>query len=126
LHRYIQKQVELAVLEVVDRASLLMTRSLHKLIGLVFIIVAYIFLMVALALYLGPRLGHVSYGYLVVGGVTGGVGVTLAATRPRWLSRLMQTGWVSLVYESMSEGQSSQNETKNQPTSAATKESTSN
>lgn len=122
---YIEKQTELVLLEVADRLSLLMTRSLHKLMGLVFILVAYVFLMVALALYIGPLLGHVSYGYLVVAGLTGILGSTLAAMLPEGFVRRVQAGWVNLFFESISQNESPQAEKKNRPTSAASRESTS-
>lgn len=124
LRRYIEKQTELVLLEVVDRVSLLMTRSLHKLMGLVFILVAYVFLMVALALYIGPLLGHVSYGYLVVAGLTAILGSTLVAILPRGFVRRVQAGWVNLVFEAISRNRSQQTETKDRPPTASSKEST--
>ncbi|GEM_PF-5804064 len=106
VRRYIEKQTQLMLLEVSDRFSLLMARSIHKLIGILFLMFAYLFLMIALARYLGPLLGHDSYGYLVVAGLTGILGFTLAAVRPRGLSRRMQRSWMNEVFDAITQSRS--------------------
>jgi hypothetical protein len=98
VQRYVEKRIELVQLEIADRLSLWISRSIHKLFGLAFLVFSYVFFMMGLAHYLGPLLGHISYGYLIVAGLTALLGLTLAAVKPASLARRMRRSWLRQVF----------------------------
>jgi hypothetical protein len=64
-------------LETVERLSMCASRVLARVIAFVVLLVAAVFLMVALALWLGEVLGHPALGFLIAGGVFLVVGVVI-------------------------------------------------
>lgn len=63
---YIEKRVELLLLDVGEHFSRMMAESVHKIAGIILLAGASIFLLVALALYLGDLLNNESLGYVLV------------------------------------------------------------
>lgn len=98
LQQYVEKRIELVQLEIADRLSMMVARSIHKLLGMAFMVLSYVFFMVALAQYLGTVLGNPSLGYLIVAGVTGVVGLVLASVKPEVFSRQMRRSWFKQVF----------------------------
>lgn len=63
---YIEKRVELLLLDVGEHFSKIMAQSVHKIAGFILLVGGAVFLLVALAQYLGDLLGNESLGYVVV------------------------------------------------------------
>jgi hypothetical protein len=64
-------------LETVERLSLCASKVLARVIAFVVLLVAAVFMMVALALWIGELLGQPSLGFLIAGGVFLVVGVVI-------------------------------------------------
>lgn len=66
LKRYIEKRIELMVINIGEQYARWIAESIQKIAGLVFLFGALVFLLIALALYLGALLDSQSLGFVLV------------------------------------------------------------
>lgn len=66
LKLYIEKRIELLLLNVGEQYSQWMAESIQKLTGIFLIFGAFVFILVAVAIYLGELLGWPGLGYIIV------------------------------------------------------------
>ena len=66
IKRYVEKRVELLLLDIGEHFSKMMAESVHKIAGIILLAAASVCLLVALALYLGDLLENDSLGYVLV------------------------------------------------------------
>ena len=82
----------------VDRLSSAAAKALGAVIALVVILFAVVFLMVALALWIGEMLGHYSLGFLISGGVFLILGIILFYVGRRLFADTMVRWFVDLFF----------------------------
>ncbi len=85
-------------LETVDKLSTAAARVLGKVIAFVVILFAAVFLMIALALWVGEELGHPSLGFLISGGAFLLVGIVIMLLGPRMFGGTMVRWFVHLFF----------------------------
>lgn len=90
LKLYIEKRAELLLLSVGEQYSRWFAESLQRLSGLVLLFGALVFLLLALALYLGELLNNQSLGYVIVSLPLILFGVLFYNLRPRSMVRNLQ------------------------------------
>ncbi|MBN2732158.1 MAG: phage holin family protein [Balneolaceae bacterium] len=66
LKRYVEKRIELMVINVGEQYARWIAESIQKIAGLIFLFGALVFLLIALALYLGELLNSRSLGFVLV------------------------------------------------------------
>lgn len=66
LKRYVEKRIELMVINVGEQYARWIAESIQKIAGLIFLFGALVFLLIALALYLGALLNSLSLGFVLV------------------------------------------------------------
>lgn len=66
LKRYVEKRIELIVINIGEQYARWIAESIQKIAGLIFLFSALVFLLIALALYLGALLGSRSLGFVLV------------------------------------------------------------
>ena len=66
LKRYVEKRIELTVITVGEQYARWIAESIQKITGILLLVGALVFLLIALAIYLGSLLGSDSLGYVVV------------------------------------------------------------
>lgn len=66
LRLYVEKRIELLLLNVSEKLSRWMAESIYKLIGVFLLVTAFLFALVALAIFLGDVLDSRSLGYVAV------------------------------------------------------------
>jgi len=66
LKKYIERRIELSVLESSEQFSILFANIAHQISGLVLLLCGGIFLMLGLAIYLGDVLNNPSIGFVIV------------------------------------------------------------
>ena len=87
---YVEKRAELLYLNISDHLARMLAQSVHKFIGILLILAGVLFLMAALALYLGELLNSQALGYLIVSIPILVIGLLFTALRPRNMTRNMQ------------------------------------
>lgn len=91
LKRYIEKNIELLTLKAGEKIAGIAAQSVQRVAGAIFIFGALVFLLVALALFLGRLLGSLSLGFLIVSVPFLVCGYLLVNLKPRSLTRKLQT-----------------------------------
>ena len=71
IRTWVELQLELAVVRVWERFEGHLSQLIARLVAALLGYSALVFLMVAVALWLGPVLGHTSLGFLIAGSATG-------------------------------------------------------
>ena len=71
IRTWVELQLELAVVRIWERFEGHLSQFIARLVAALLGYSALVFLMVAVALWLGPVLGHTSLGFLIAGGATG-------------------------------------------------------
>jgi len=66
LKLYIEKRIELLLLNIGEQYSQWMAESIQKLTGIFLLFGAFVFILVAIAIYLGELLGRPGLGYVIV------------------------------------------------------------
>ena len=90
LKLYIEKRAELLLLSVGEQYSRWFAESLQRLSGLVMLFGAFVFLLVALAVYLGEVLNNPSLGYVIVSFPLILFGILFYNLRPRSMTMNLQ------------------------------------
>jgi uncharacterized membrane protein YqjE len=66
LKRYVEKRLELMAINIGEQSARMVAEASQKIAGFIFIFGALVFLLIALALYLGALLGNRSLGFVLV------------------------------------------------------------
>lgn len=91
IKRYVEKRVELLLLDVSEHSTRMLAESVQKVTGALFLLGGLIFLLVALARYLGELLGSISLGYVIVAVPVFIIGIFLVNLKPKaMLERIQQ------------------------------------
>ncbi len=85
-------------LETVDKLSTAAARELGKVVAFVMIFFAGVFLMIALALWIGEMLGYPSLGFLIAGGGFLLVGIIVFLLRRRMFGGMMVRWFIHLFF----------------------------
>jgi multisubunit Na+/H+ antiporter MnhB subunit len=85
-------------LATVDRLSAAASKALGAVVAFVVVLFAVIFLMIALALWIGEELGHASLGFLIAGGVFLIVGIILFYVGRKFFEGSMVRHFVELFF----------------------------
>jgi hypothetical protein len=91
LKRYIEKNIELMTLKAGEKIAGIAAQSVQRLAGATFIFGALIFLLIALALFLGRLIGSLSLGFVIVSVPFLVGGWLLINLKPRSLTRRLQS-----------------------------------
>jgi len=104
LKRYIETKVELLVLNIGSKIARWIARSIQQIFGIILMIVAAIFLLVALALYLGIVLGSPSLGFAIVALPVLLGGYLLFKLKPRKFSRKLKLSFENELMDALKIG----------------------
>ncbi|HKI47134.1 MAG TPA: phage holin family protein [Balneolales bacterium] len=85
LRRYVEKRIELIATEMNGQFSFMASVTVLRTVGLVILLFGVLFLLFALAWYLGDLLGSISLGFLLASVPLFVAGITLVLLRPRRL-----------------------------------------
>ena len=85
LRRYVEKRIELFATEMNGQFSMMASITVLRMIGLVVLLFGVLFLLFALAWYLGDLLGSISLGFLLASVPLFVAGIALVLLRPRRL-----------------------------------------
>lgn len=88
---YIEKRVELLLLDIGEEFSHMLAQTVQKLTGIFFLLGASVCLLVALAIYLGEVLGNQSLGYVIVSIPLIVAGFSFFLLKPRSLLSQLQS-----------------------------------
>lgn len=98
---YIEKRIELLLLNVGEHLSRWFAESIHKVAGILLLTGGLIFLLVALAVYLGSVLDNPSLGYLIVSVPLLVLGIFLFYLKPESLLRNLQQHFESELIKAL-------------------------
>lgn len=87
---YVEKRVELMLLNLGEQIAKMMAESLQRSVGILLIGGALLFMLVALSIYLGELVGHPSLGYLLVSFPLLVLGLMFWSLRPRMMRHQIQ------------------------------------
>jgi len=99
---YVEKRVELLLLDIGEHFSKMMAESVHKIAGIILLISALVFLLVALALYLGDLLESDSLGYLLVSAPLLFFGLLFVYLKPKGLLERIQNHFEKEIVRAIS------------------------
>ncbi len=85
LRRYVEKRIELFATEMTGQFSIMASITVLRTVGLVILLFGVLFLLLALAWYLGNLLGSISLGFLLASVPLFVAGIALVLLRPRRL-----------------------------------------
>lgn len=102
LKLYIEKRIELLLLNVGEHFARIMAESVHKMAGFVLLTGASLCLLVALALYLGNLLGSPSLGYVIVSIPLLVFGILFVYLKPKSVLKRIQNQFEKEIVEAIS------------------------
>jgi hypothetical protein len=119
LKLYIEKRIELLLLNIGEQYSRWMAESIQKVTGILLLFGAFVFLLVALAIYLGELLNRPSLGYVIVSLPLVITGFLFYRLKPRsFTDNLQQHFEIELIRAISEEGEDdNEKETLNLPES---------
>lgn len=103
VRQYMEKRMELLIFDISEHVTRMLAESVHKVAGILFLLGSCIFLLVALALYLGEILGSESLGYVLVSVPILIVGLFLISLKPRSLLLRIQKQFMREVLRALPE-----------------------
>lgn len=112
---YVEKRIELLLLNVGEQYSKWIAESIQKATGLFLVFGAIVFLLVALAIYLGEITGSPSLGYVIVSLPLFVVGILFFYLKPRSLVENLQHHFESELVEALTPNGESEQELLNLP-----------
>jgi hypothetical protein len=121
LKLYIEKRIELLLLNIGEQYSLWMAESLQKLAGILLLFGASVFLLVALAIYVGELLNSQSLGYVIVSLPLVVTGLFLIYLKPKSFTEKLQEQFESELIRALGEDGKDEKETLNLPESTEEK-----
>ncbi len=101
LKLYIEKRIELLLLNIGEQYSQWMAESVQKLLGALLIFGAIVFVLVAVAIYLGELLGQPGFGYLIVSLPLFIIGLFFFYLKPKSLSENLQLHFESELIKAL-------------------------
>lgn len=101
---YVEKRVELLLLDVGEHFARMMAESIHKIAGLILLVSASVCLLVALAIYLGDLLNNESLGYVLVSIPLLVFGMLFVYLRPKGLLDRIQNHFEKEIVRAISAG----------------------
>lgn len=102
LKLYIEKRIELLLLNVGEHIARMMAESVHKMVGFVLLTGASVCLLVALALFLGNLLNSPSLGYVIVSIPLLVLGMLFVYLKPKSVLKRIQNQFEKEIVEAMS------------------------
>ncbi len=115
LKLYIEKRIELLLLNIGEQYSRWMAESLQKVTGILLLFGASVFLLVALAVYLGELLDSPSLGYVIVSLPLVVTGIFLVYLKPKSFTEKLQEQFESELIRALGENGENEKETLNLP-----------
>ena len=97
---YIEKRLELLLLDIGEEFSKIAARSFYKILGIVTISLAMIFALFSLSLYLGNLLHNDSLGYLLTSIPVFIVGISFFILRPRKMVHKLSDQIFTMILQS--------------------------
>lgn len=91
LKRYVEKRLELVAINIGEQSARMIAESTQRIAGLIFLFGALVFLLIALALYIGTLLGSRSLGFVIVSVPFLICGYLFFNLKPRSFTRKLQT-----------------------------------
>lgn len=91
LKRYVEKRMELIALNIGEQSARMIAESAQKIAGLVLIFGALVFLLIALALYLGALLDSRSLGFVLVSAPFLLCGYLFLKLKPSFITRKLKS-----------------------------------
>jgi len=91
---YGKTSLELAKLKALDKTSDIVSSFVPNFIVFVFILSFVLFFNIGLALWLGEILGRTYYGFIVVAGLYGFIGIFIHLFMHKWLKRLVCSSFI--------------------------------
>ncbi|MFH5831188.1 phage holin family protein [Halalkalibaculum sp. DA3122] len=102
LKRYVEKRVELLLLNVGEHFSRMMAESVQKVAGILMLSGALVFLLVALALFLGDLLNNESLGYILVSIPMLVAGLLFYSLKPKSMAEGLQSHFEKEIIRAIS------------------------
>lgn len=121
LKLYVEKRIELLLLSVGEQYSKWIAKSIQKATGLFLVFGAIVFLLVALATYLGEVTGIAGLGYVVVSLPLFVVGLLLFYLKPKSLVDNLQSYFEAELLDALTQNGESEKEVLNLPESTEEK-----
>lgn len=121
LKLYIEKRVELLLLNIGEQYSRWIAESIQRLTGIFLVFGAVVFLLVALAIYIGDLLGSQSLGYILVSVPLLVAGIFLFNLKPKSMVANLQQHFEAELIEALTPNGKSDNEMLNLPESSEEK-----
>ncbi len=90
VRRFVEKKIELFALTAGEHYSELLSKLIQKGAGLFMLAVAFIFLLVALAIFIGDLLDSLALGYVIVSVPLVIIGISLYKLKPQGFNRKLQ------------------------------------
>ncbi len=97
LKKYVENKVKLVILNIGERLSRTIVDSASKIAAVFFLLIAFIFLLVALGLFVGHLLHNMVLGFLVASGPCLFAGLLIYMFAPTIITRKMQNQIVDKV-----------------------------
>lgn len=121
LKLYVEKRIELLLLNIGEQYSRWMAESLQKITGILLLFGASVFLLVALAIYLGELLDRPSLGYVIVSLPLVVTGIFLVYLKPKSFTEKLQAQFESELIRALGENGEDEKEPLNLPVSTEEK-----
>jgi len=103
LKLYIEKRIELLLLNIGEQYSQWMAESIQKLTGIILLFGAFVFILVAIAIYLGELLGRPGLGYVIVSLPLFITGLFFFYLKPRSLAENLQQHFESELINALTQ-----------------------
>lgn len=123
LKLYVEKRIELLLLSVGEQYSKFMAESIQKVTGIFLMFGASVFVLIALAIYLGEVLDSPSLGYLIVSAPLFITGLLFYFLKPKSLAETLQEHFESELVEALTQNGERDKEPLNLPEPAEEKAS---
>lgn len=123
LKLYVEKRIELLLLTIGEQYSQWMAESIQRLTGIFLVFGAFVFILIAAAIYLGELLGRPSLGYLIVSIPLLVAGLFFYSLRSKVMAENLQQHFESELVKALTQNGESEEETLNLPESTEEKKS---
>ncbi|NGP76061.1 hypothetical protein G3570_05430 [Balneolaceae bacterium YR4-1] len=115
LKLYIEKRIELLLLNIGEQYSQWMAESIQKLTGIFLLFGAFVFVLVAVAIYLGELLGWPGLGYVIVSIPLFVTGLFFFYLKPRSLAENLQQHFESELIKALTQNVEQDGKKHNEP-----------
>lgn len=115
MKRYIEKRIELFMLNTGEHVSRWMAEAMQKGVGMLLLAMAVLFLLIALAIYTGDLVGSRSLGYVVVALPMLIAGSLFYALKPKAMVRRLQNSFESELLKLIADEREKESKSLNLP-----------